>query len=152
MKILFSIQLAPSISKLGNIGHDLIWRRMEGATTVPASLLRWITPDETAAEFFRRQSREAVATGLPFIDAHVKLRPGNILELAGPAGSAKSEMLLQVRCLYTTQYLSARRGLLWHNKHAPARCFGVCRWWRTACAALPTCNQDRNKVSCHEIA
>lgn len=66
---------------------------MEAATT---GLLRWVTPDETAADFFRRQAREAVATGLPFIDAHVKLRPGHILELAGPAGSAKSEMLLQV--------------------------------------------------------
>lgn len=82
---------------------------MEAAAEIPASLLRWVTPDETAAEFFRRQSREAVATGLPFIDAHVKLRPGNLLELAGPAGSAKSEMLLQVRVLCVLMQLA--RGL-----------------------------------------
>lgn len=67
------------------------------AGEVPASLLKWVTPDETAAEFFRRQGREAVATGLPFIDAHINLRPGHILELAGPAGSCKTELLVQVR-------------------------------------------------------
>lgn len=69
---------------------------MDGAAEVPASLLKWATPDENAAEFFRRQGREAMATGLLFIDQHIKLRPGHILELAGPAGSAKTEMLIQV--------------------------------------------------------
>lgn len=62
-----------------------------------AALLKWVTPDENAAEFFRRQGREAIATGVPFVDAHIKLRPGQMLELAGPAGSAKSEMLIQAR-------------------------------------------------------
>jgi ABC-type iron transport system FetAB ATPase subunit len=62
---------------------------MEGLLTI-------VTPDESAAEFFRRQGQEAVATGLSFIDAHIKLRPGHFLELAGPAGSAKSEILIQV--------------------------------------------------------
>jgi ABC-type lipoprotein export system ATPase subunit len=69
------------------------------ASEVPASLLKLVTPDETAAEFFRRQGREAVATGLSFIDAHIKLRPGHILELSGPAGSGKTELLVQVRVI-----------------------------------------------------
>lgn len=68
-------------------------------TTSTEALLKWVTPDETAAEFFRRHSREALATGLPFIDAHVKLRPGHLLEVVGPAGSAKTELLIQVRAL-----------------------------------------------------
>eukprot|EP00775_Hariotina_reticulata_P002887 gene2887-3177_t len=63
--------------------------------SVPAHLLRWITPDETAAQFLKRQAVEAVPTGLPFIDAHVTLRPGSVLEVVGPSGSAKSEMLIQ---------------------------------------------------------
>lgn len=64
--------------------------------SVPAHLLRWITPDETAAQFLKRQAVEAAPTGLPFIDAHVTLRPCSVLEVVGPSGSAKSEMLIQV--------------------------------------------------------
>jgi hypothetical protein len=60
-------------------------------------LLQWVTPDETAAEFLVRQFREAVSTGLPFVDKHVKLRPGHVLEIIGPAGTAKTEMLTEVR-------------------------------------------------------
>jgi RecA/RadA recombinase len=83
---------------------------MEGAVAeVPARLLEFITPDETAAEFFRRQGQEAVATGLSFIDAHLKLRPGQILELAGPAGSAKSELLIQVTYQQTMSSSGSRR-------------------------------------------
>lgn len=59
-------------------------------------LLKWVTPDEIAAEFLTRQRREALATGLPFIDSHVKLRPGHVLELVGPTGSAKTEILIEV--------------------------------------------------------
>jgi hypothetical protein len=60
-------------------------------------LLKWVTPDETATEFLVRQFREAVSTGLPFVDKHVKLRPGHVLEIIGPAGTAKTEMLTEVR-------------------------------------------------------
>ena len=67
-----------------------------------AALLKWITPEETAAEFFRRQGREAIVTGLPIIDAHIKLRPGHILELAGPAASAKSDLSVQVWPLFVS--------------------------------------------------
>lgn len=62
-----------------------------------AQLLRFATPDETAAEFFARQVSEAVPTGVAPIDAHVKLRPGQVLELAGPTGTGKSELLAEVR-------------------------------------------------------
>jgi len=64
--------------------------------SVPAHLLKWITPDETASQFLKRQAAEAVPTGLPFIDSHVILRPGSVLEIVGPSGSAKSEILIQV--------------------------------------------------------
>lgn len=64
----------------------------------PAALLKHITPDETAAEFFRRHAREALACGLPFIDAYLRLRPGHLVELVGPAGAAKTELLIQVGC------------------------------------------------------
>lgn len=60
-------------------------------------LLKWVTPDETAAEFLFRQRREAVVTGLPFIDSHVKLRPGHVLEIVGPTSSGKTEILIEVR-------------------------------------------------------
>lgn len=53
-------------------------------------------PDETAAEFFRRHAREALACGLTFIDAYLRLRPGHLVELVGPAGAAKTELLIQV--------------------------------------------------------
>eukprot|EP00882_Tetradesmus_deserticola_P012166 GHRQ01012890.1.p2 GENE.GHRQ01012890.1~~GHRQ01012890.1.p2 ORF type:complete len:135 (+),score=45.86 GHRQ01012890.1:112-516(+) len=59
-------------------------------------LLKWVTPDETAADFLVRQSREAVTTGVPFVDKHIKLRPGHILEIIGPAGTAKSEILTEI--------------------------------------------------------
>lgn len=59
--------------------------------------MQWVTPDETAAQFFTRHSQEAVPTGLPLLDAHLTLRPGVVLELAGPTGAAKTEILLQVR-------------------------------------------------------
>lgn len=60
-------------------------------------LLRFVAPDETAAEFFARQASEAVPIGAPCIDQHVRLRPGQVLELVGPTGSGKSELLAQAR-------------------------------------------------------
>jgi hypothetical protein len=59
-------------------------------------LLRFVAPDETAAEFFARQVAEAVPTGVACVDRHVRLRPGQVLELVGPTGSGKSELLAQV--------------------------------------------------------
>eukprot|EP00878_Enallax_costatus_P025159 GHUV01026887.1.p1 GENE.GHUV01026887.1~~GHUV01026887.1.p1 ORF type:complete len:279 (+),score=47.88 GHUV01026887.1:217-1053(+) len=59
-------------------------------------LLKWVTPEETALDFLSRQRREALATGLPFIDSQVKLRPGHVLEIVGPTSSAKTEILIEV--------------------------------------------------------
>jgi ABC-type phosphonate transport system ATPase subunit len=59
-------------------------------------LLRCVAPDETAAQFFARQATEAIATGLACVDQHVKLRPGQVLELVGPTGVGKSELLAEV--------------------------------------------------------
>lgn len=69
---------------------------MNDDTTEASTLYKWITPDETAAAFFLRQYREAVPTGLPCVDCHVTLRPGHVLEVVGPPGTAKTEMLIEV--------------------------------------------------------
>lgn len=61
-----------------------------------SQLLRFATPDETAADFFARQATEALPTGVFFVDAHAKLRPGNVLEVAGPTASGKTELLTQM--------------------------------------------------------
>jgi len=72
-------------------------------------LLRHVTPDETASEFFSRQVSEAVATGVFCIDQHVKLRPGQVLEMVGPTGTGKSELLAQVRMLLLWAVMEAER-------------------------------------------
>ena len=56
-------------------------------------LLDFLKPDETAAEFLARTHAEPINTGLFF--AH-SLRPGQVLEICGPSGTAKSEILIQV--------------------------------------------------------
>ncbi|KAI8465181.1 MAG: hypothetical protein J3K34DRAFT_525600 [Monoraphidium minutum] len=65
-------------------------------------LLRFVTPDETAAEFLGRQVSEAVPTGVLCIDQHVQLRPGQVLEIVGPTGTAKSELLAQIAAHFVT--------------------------------------------------
>ena len=62
----------------------------------PAQLLRFVTPDETAAEFFARQAAEALATGVFCVDAHARLRPGHVLEVAGPTGAGKTALLTEM--------------------------------------------------------
>jgi RecA/RadA recombinase len=69
-------------------------------------LQKWVTPDETAAEFLARQFREAISTGVPFLDKHVKLRPGHVLEIIGPAGTAKTEILTEVFAVFLQPDLS----------------------------------------------
>jgi hypothetical protein len=59
-------------------------------------LLRWVLPDETLSTFVARQNREATRTGVALIDTHTTLRPGPVLEIAGPSGTAKTELLIQV--------------------------------------------------------
>jgi hypothetical protein len=84
-------------------------------------LLRYATPDETAADFLSRQVSEAVSTGLFCIDQHVKLRPGQVLELAGPTGTGKTELLAQVRCGWRGGGGWVRHALM-HGSAAPAAC------------------------------
>ncbi|MEW5304943.1 MAG: hypothetical protein WDW36_007517 [Sanguina aurantia] len=52
--------------------------------------------DEPASELFRRLICEQTLTGIETIDRHIQLRPGVLLEVCGPHGSGKSELLLQV--------------------------------------------------------
>ncbi|KAG1672366.1 hypothetical protein FOA52_010984 [Chlamydomonas sp. UWO 241] len=65
------------------------------------SLLALLTPHESAADLLARGTRESLPTGVELLDAQLTLRPGVVLELAGPHGSGKSEVLLHmaVRCL-----------------------------------------------------
>lgn len=58
-----------------------------------SGLLDFLKPDETAAQFLVRTHAEPVNTGLFFAAA---LRPGQVLEVSGPSGTAKSELLIQV--------------------------------------------------------
>lgn len=51
---------------------------------------------ESAAALLARVHVAPLKTGLPFVDAVCALRPGHVLELVGPAGSGKTEALLQV--------------------------------------------------------
>jgi hypothetical protein len=62
-----------------------------------AELLRFLKPDESAADLLRRIQLEQLRTGIAFIDDKTSLRPGVILEVSGPHGSAKTELLTQVR-------------------------------------------------------
>ena len=56
-------------------------------------LLAFLKPDETAAELIARTHVEPIHTGLPFASI---LRPGEVLEVSGPSGAAKTEILTQV--------------------------------------------------------
>ena len=56
--------------------------------------LAFLKPDETAAQLLARTHVEPINTGLPFAST---LRQGQVLEVSGPSGAAKSEILQQVR-------------------------------------------------------
>jgi ABC-type transport system involved in cytochrome c biogenesis ATPase subunit len=60
---------------------------------------RFLEPDESAAQLLARLQAEQLQTGLPFIDAHMTLRPGTLLEVVGPAGCGKTRLLLRVRAM-----------------------------------------------------
>lgn len=61
-----------------------------------AELLAFLRPDESAAALLARTYVEPLLTGVPVLDQHVALRPGNVMEVSGPAGSGKTEILVQV--------------------------------------------------------
>ena len=56
-------------------------------------LLAFLKPDETAAELIARTHVDPIHTGLHFAST---LRPGQVLEVSGPSGAAKTEILAQV--------------------------------------------------------
>ncbi|GAB4815729.1 hypothetical protein N2152v2_002775 [Parachlorella kessleri] len=63
-----------------------------------AELLAFLRPDETVAQLLARTYVEPLYTGVSLLDNFVSLRPGNVLEIAGAAGTGKTEVLVQVRC------------------------------------------------------
>ena len=56
----------------------------------------FLEPDETAYDLFARVVVEPVYLGIPFLDQAISLRPGHVIELSGPSGTAKSELLVHV--------------------------------------------------------
>lgn len=58
--------------------------------------LSFLAPDESLADFLGRLGAENLGTGLAAVDSHLALRPGVVLELCGPAGCGKTELLVQV--------------------------------------------------------
>eukprot|EP00803_Ostreobium_quekettii_P009461 evm.model.scf_5.19 EVM.evm.TU.scf_5.19 scf_5:236710-238649(+) len=60
------------------------------------SLVDFVAADETAAQLLRRTCVDPFFSGVPFVDRHVPLRPGSAVEIAGPPGSGKTELLLQM--------------------------------------------------------
>lgn len=66
------------------------------ASHLEAELLAFLRPDETAADLLARTYVEPFVSGVPLLDQHVSLRPGTVLEVAGAAGTGKTEILVQV--------------------------------------------------------
>ncbi|KAK9691681.1 hypothetical protein RND81_09G211900 [Saponaria officinalis] len=60
-----------------------------------AEVREWLTTDETAHTFFARMAAERPPLVTPPLH-RLPLRPGNVVEIAGPSSSAKSHILLQV--------------------------------------------------------
>ncbi|KAL9247973.1 hypothetical protein vseg_021341 [Gypsophila vaccaria] len=60
-----------------------------------AEVRSWLSTDETAHSFFARVAAERPPLVTPPLH-RLPLRPGNVLEIAGPSPSAKSLILLQV--------------------------------------------------------
>ena len=82
-------------------------------------LLRFVTPDETAAQFLARTTTEACPTGLPVVDQNVQLRPGHVLEVVGPNLSGKSELLVHVRVWDSGA--SMTRNMAQHHHDVPVK-------------------------------
>lgn len=59
----------------------------------------WLAPNESAFDFFARVRTEPLLTGLALLDKHAPapLRPGSLLEITGPSGVGKTELLVEVR-------------------------------------------------------
>ena len=69
------------------------FKAMVHSPTYMSHLLAFLKPDETAAELIARTHVDPIHTGLHFAST---LRPGQVLEVSGPSGAAKTEILAQV--------------------------------------------------------
>ena len=101
----------------------------------PAQLLRFVTPDETAAEFFARQAAEALATGVFCVDAHARLRPGHVLEVAGPTGAGKTALLTEMAARFVAAAPHGGGGAVGGAGGAAAAPAAAAAAAPTACAA-----------------
>ena len=66
-----------------------------------AEYAAFLEADETAYDLFARVVTDPIRTGVPFLDQAVFLRPGHVVEIAGPSGCSKSELLVQVSDIET---------------------------------------------------
>ncbi|KAL6756624.1 hypothetical protein V8C86DRAFT_56542 [Haematococcus lacustris] len=75
-----SFRRRPTLLGLMSTQH----RQHAGPPVLQLSLmevLAFLTPDETAGDLLSRLHRERLVTGLPFLDQHLSLRPGMLLEV-----------------------------------------------------------------------
>ena len=61
-----------------------------------AELRAFCRPDESAFDLLARTATEPIPTGVFFLGS---LRAGQILEVTGSSGTAKSELLIQVQAI-----------------------------------------------------
>lgn len=65
--------------------------------------IAFLRPDETAADLFARSNPNPVTSGVPPLDVRGGLQAGQLIEVAGPSCSGKTEMLTQVpRIVFTS--------------------------------------------------
>ncbi|XP_023550059.1 DNA repair protein XRCC2 homolog isoform X1 [Cucurbita pepo subsp. pepo] len=75
------------------------------------ALRQWIDGDETAAEMLTRVLKERTSLLVPPLH-RVPLHVGNVVELVGPSGSAKTQILIQaaVNCILPKEWNGIRYG------------------------------------------
>ncbi|XP_038891841.1 DNA repair protein XRCC2 homolog isoform X2 [Benincasa hispida] len=75
------------------------------------ALSQWIDGDESASEMLARVLKERTSLVVPPLH-RVPLRVGNVVELVGPSGSAKTQILIQaaVNCILPKEWNGIRYG------------------------------------------
>ena len=79
-----------------------------------------LLPDENGTSLLQRLARESFSTGIPGMDTVVRLRPGVCIELAGPTGCAKTEVLIKVSIILGG--LGHPEAVWPLNEYEPVRC------------------------------
>ena len=69
-------------------------RALRSARMSAAELRLFVQPDETALQLAQRAKYEPIRSGVPALG---NLRAAQLLEISGPSGSAKTELLMQAR-------------------------------------------------------